>query len=103
MKNFVTRVPGAKIEEPKEARLGPYVDLMIDRNFKLFFGSQKRKDLLLALLQQFLPELNIVSVELGPQEHIGRDEDLINSVFDVNCSTMDGRTIVDNVPKSVSG
>ena len=94
MKNFVTRVPGAKIEEPKEARLGPYVDLMIDRNFKLFFGSQKRKDLLLALLQEFLPELNIVSVELGPQEHIGRDEDLINSVFDVNCTTMDGRTIV---------
>ena len=71
MKNFVTKVPSANIEEPREARLGPYVDLMIDRNFKLFFGSQKRKDLLLALLQQFLPELNIVSVELGPQEHIG--------------------------------
>ena len=29
----------------------------------------------MALLQEFLPELNIVSVELGPQEHIGRDED----------------------------
>lgn len=94
MKNFVTRVPSAKIEEPKEARLGPYVDLMIDRNFKLFFGSQKRKDLLLALLQEFLPELNIVSVELGPQEHIGRDEDLINSVFDVSCTTADGRIVV---------
>lgn len=78
MNNFVTRVLGAKIEEPREARLGPYVDLMIDRNFKLFFGSQKRKDLLLALLQEFLPELNIVSVELGPQEHIGRDEGLTN-------------------------
>lgn len=32
----------------------------------------------MALLQEFLPELNIVSVELGPQEHIGRDEDLTN-------------------------
>ena len=94
MKNFVTRVPSAKIEEPRNTKPGPYVDLMIDRNFKLFFGSQKRKDLLLALLQQFLPELNIVSVELGPQEHIGRDEDLVNSVFDVNCTTTDGRTIV---------
>ena len=94
MKNFVTKVPSAKIEEPRNTKPGPYVDLMIDRNFKLFFGSQKRKDLLLALLQQFLPELNIVSVQLGPQEHIGRDEDLINSVFDVNCSTMDGRGIV---------
>ena len=94
MNNFVTKVPSANIEEPREARLGPYVDLMIDRNFKLFFGSQKRKDLLLALLQEFLPELGIVSVELGPQEHIGRDEDLVNSVFDVNCTTTDGRTIV---------
>lgn len=94
MNNFVTRVPSANIEEPREGRLGPYVDLMIDRNFKLFFGSQKRKDLLLALLQEFLPELNIVSVELGPQEHIGRDEDLINSVFDVSCTTADGKTVV---------
>ena len=92
MKEFVTRVPGTKTEEPRKTKQGPYVDLMIDRNFKLFFGSEKRKDLLLALLQQFLPELNIVSVRLGPQEHVGRDEDLVNSVFDVSCMTDDGRS-----------
>lgn len=94
MKEFVTKVPGTRTEEPRNKKPGPYVDLMIDRNFKLFFGSQKRKDLLLALLQQFLPELNIVSVSLGPQEHIGRDEELVNSVFDVSCMTSGGRAVV---------
>lgn len=94
MKDFVTRVPGHDIERPGKETFGPYVDLMIDRNFRLFFGSQKRKDLLLALLQEFLPELNILSIELGPQTHIGRDADLVNSVFDVSCTTADGRTVV---------
>ena len=94
MKDFVTRVPEHDIEKPGKERFGPYVDLMIDRNFRLFFGSQKRKDLLLALLQEFLPELGIVSIDLGPQTHIGRDDDLVNSVFDVSCTTADGRTVV---------
>ena len=94
MKNFITRVPNSSTEKPQKSKPGPYVDLMIDRNFKLFFGSEKRKDLLLALLQVFIPELNIVSVELGPQEHPGREPDLVSSVFDVNCRTADGRTVV---------
>lgn len=94
MKDFVTRAPGHDIERPGKETFGPYVDLMIDRNFRLFFGSQKRTDLLLALLQEFLPELNILSIELGPETHIGRDADLVNSVFDVSCSTTDGRTVV---------
>lgn len=94
MKNCVTRVPGYKTTKPQKRKIGPYVELGIDRNFKFFFSSPKRKDLLLALLQVFLPELGIESVEPGPQEHIGKDSDLINSIFDVSCTTVDGRAIV---------
>ncbi|MBQ7268354.1 MAG: PD-(D/E)XK nuclease family transposase, partial [Bacteroidales bacterium] len=97
MKDFVTKVmrrsgSGAAARPAHEA--GPYVELMLDRNFKLFFGSEERKDLLLFLLQLVLPELGIESVSLGPQEHVGRDEGLKSSVFDVYCTTKDGRRII---------
>ena len=94
MNKFVTKVPADKNKTQEESTLGPYVELMLDRNFKLFFASPKRKELLLAMLQEFLPEVGIVSIEIGPQERIGRDIHLTNSVFDVSCTTADGKSIV---------
>jgi len=97
MKDFVTKVKRVPESGPAARRpheTGPYVELMLDRNFKLFFGSEERKDLLLALLREFLPELDIVSVELGNRENISLRKELKNSVFDVKCRTGDGRNII---------
>ena len=97
MKQFVTKVksvPEGELVARPARETGPYVELMLDRNFKLFFGSEERLDLLLALLQEFLPELGIVSVELGDKENVSMRKELKNSVFDVKCKLGDGRTVI---------
>ena len=51
MKQFVTKVksvPEGELVARPARETGPYVELMLDRNFKLFFGSEERLDLLLA-------------------------------------------------------
>ncbi|MBQ7268241.1 MAG: PD-(D/E)XK nuclease family transposase, partial [Bacteroidales bacterium] len=97
MRDYVTHVQrrsGSGAASRPATEIGPYVELMLDKNFKFFFASEERKDLLLFLLQLVLPELGIESVSLGPQEHVGRDEGLKSSVFDVYCTTKDGRRII---------
>lgn len=84
MKTFVTKVksvPEGELVARPARETGPYVELMLDRNFKLFFGSEERLDLLLALLQEFLPELGIVGVELGDKENVSMRKELKNSVL----------------------
>lgn len=97
MRDYLTQVQrcsesGAASRPATE--IGPYVELMLDKNFKFFFASEERKDLLLFLLQLVLPELGIESVTLGPQEHIGREPGLKNSIFDVYATTKDDRRII---------
>jgi len=97
MRDYVTQVQRCSEcgAAPRPApEIGPYVELMLDKNFKFFFASEERKDLLLFLLQLVLPELGIESVTLGPQEHIGREPGLKNSIFDVYATTKDGRRII---------
>jgi predicted transposase/invertase (TIGR01784 family) len=97
MRDYVTQVQRCSEcgAAPRPApEIGPYVELMLDKNFKFFFASEERKDLLLFLLQLVLPELGIESVTLGPQEHIGREPGLKNSIFDVYATTKDNRRII---------
>ena len=97
MKQFVTKVksvPKGALATRPATEIGPYVELMLDKNFKFFFACEERKDLLLFLLQLVLPELGIESVTLGPQERIGREPGLKNSIFDVYATTQDGRRII---------
>ncbi|MCQ2071663.1 MAG: Rpn family recombination-promoting nuclease/putative transposase [Bacteroidaceae bacterium] len=71
-----------------------YVNLMNDVAFQWVFGQESNKDLLIALLNELIPELHIEMLEFYKQRQISFARNLKNSVFDVSCRLADG-TYVD--------
>ena len=76
------------------AIVGPFADLMNDVAFQWVFGREANKDLLLLLLNEFIPDRMITDVTLYKQRQLPYAKGLKKSVFDVSCVTEDG-TIVD--------
>ncbi len=71
-----------------------YANLMNDAAFQYVFGSESNKDLLMALLNELIPELHITSLKFYKQRQASFAKDLKKSVFDVSCQLTDG-TYVD--------
>ena len=92
MNNFVTRIPAARHGGKLQCR--KYVDLLVDGNFKLIFSKEKNKPVLINLLNEFLPDIEVKEVTLIQQERRGRRKELKTGVFDMYCKTSDGRSIV---------
>ena len=92
MNNFVTRIPAARHGGKVQCR--KYVDLLVDGNFKLIFSKEKNKPVLINLLNEFLPDIEVKEVTLIQQERRGRRKELKTGVFDMYCKTSDGRSIV---------
>ena len=69
----------------------PFLDLTDDFAFKFTFGNHP--DLLMSLLNDLLPE-KIVSLEYLPNEIPRRHPDDRKAIFDVICSTQEGRQIL---------
>ena len=69
---------------------GKYVNLMNDVAFQWVFGQESNKDLLMALLNELIPDLHITGLEFNRQRHISYAKDLKKSVFDVSCRLDDG-------------
>lgn len=89
--NFTTRVNLRKEAEVKDP--GIFVDLLVDGNFKLIFSNPANKDILISLLNEFIPS-KISDLKLVMQEKRGRQAHLKNSIFDLDCEFDDGRTAV---------
>ena len=71
-----------------------YVNIMFDDGFKRVFGQEANKDLLIALLREILPDLDIQTLRLINVENQGLGRDSKRSTFDVCCTTGDGKEII---------
>ena len=75
-------------------REGRYVNLMVDVAFKRVFGQDANQDLLVALLNSVLPDLNVKSLTYLDKEKFGFWRKAKKSVFDVLCETQDKEKII---------
>ena len=87
--------PVRKMSDPMPENIicGKYVNLLNDVAFKWVFAREANKDLLIALLNELIPELHIMSLEFYKNTRQSYAEDLKDSVFDVACRLADGRQI----------
>lgn len=77
--------------EPINAR---YADLLIDDVFKLAFGQESTKDVMIEFLNQIITDKTIVDLEFIDKEMKTIERSAKNSVYDMNCKTDDGTRIV---------
>ncbi len=73
---------------------GRYANLMLDTSFKRSFGSEHYKRVLQLLLQELLPERQIVDLKYEPQEHINPFNGNKDSRIDVECTDAQGHRFV---------
>ena len=66
-----------------------YVDPMSDEGFKILFGSEGKEELLMALLNEVIPDANIVQLSYKNNEHFGMLKEDGKAVFDVYCEDAD--------------
>ena len=72
---------------------GPFAKLTNDIAFKWIFGQEANKDILIALLNELIPERRITDVSLFRDSNVPHSKELKKGVFDVSCKTADGSYI----------
>lgn len=97
MKKESKRTPKAMLVEIEgiqyqviDNKLFRYVDLALDKGFKIVLGRPGSEELLRNLLNRLLGT-SIVSLEYRNTEHPGITEDEMSSRFDVYCEDENGR------------
>ena len=75
------------MENKKQSR---YIDLTVDLGFKIAFGNPEHPELTLRLLQELIPEREIVDIELLDKEILSKSEDEKRYLLDVKCRQSDG-------------
>ena len=76
-----------------------YADLLDDDVFKLVFGQESSKDVMIEFLNQVIDDRNIVDLEFMDKEMKSMDRDRKDSVYDMFCKTDDGSRIVVEVQR----
>ena len=71
-----------------------YADLLDDDVFKLVFGQESSKDIMIEFLNQVIPDRRIVDLEFADKEMHPVDRSRKSSVYDMFCRTDDGSRIV---------
>ena len=71
-----------------------YADLLDDLAFKLVFGQESTKDVMIEFLNQVIKDRRIVDVEFLDKEMHPYDRERKSSVYDLFCKTDDGSRIV---------
>lgn len=71
-----------------------YADLLIDDVFKLAFGQESTKDVMIEFLNRVIPDRKIVEVDFMDKEMRSVNRREKNSVYDMNCETDDGTRII---------
>ncbi|MEP7109914.1 MAG: PD-(D/E)XK nuclease family transposase [Ferruginibacter sp.] len=75
--------------------IGRYVDPLSDFGFKLLFGSEPNKDLLIAFLNDlFQGRKSIVDLVYNKNEQQGPQAGFRKSIFDLTCTEMDGTKFI---------
>ena len=76
-----------------------YANLLCDFMFKRLFGSEENKDVLIWFLNMVLEDVDIVDVDFIPTEHQGLTEEDRKVIFDISCSTRDGKSFIIEMQK----
>ena len=71
-----------------------FVNLLDDLGFKHVFGRDENKEILIAFLNEIIPDKQIIDLEHIRNEQIPSDPTTKASVFDLYCETQDGSRIV---------
>ena len=74
--------------------LGRYANLLLDSWFKRTFGDESRKEMLMLLLTELLPEREIVDISYGKQEYVNPFPGKRDVRVDVECTDADGSRFV---------
>lgn len=93
MKRESKRLKKLSNQMPESMICGKYVNLLNDVAFKWVFAREANKDLLIALLNELIPELHIKSLEFYKNTRQSYAKELKDSVFDVACRLTDGTQI----------
>lgn len=76
-----------------------YADLLDDGVFKLVFGRESTKDVMIEFLNQVIPDRRIVDLEFIDKEMHPVERDSKGSVYDMFCKTDDGSRIIVEVQR----
>ena len=76
-----------------------YADLMNDDVFKLVFGQESTKDVMIEFLNRVIEDRVIVDLEFMDKEMKSLDRDKKDSIYDMFCKTDDGSRIVVEVQR----
>lgn len=76
-----------------------FIDPMSDWGFKRLFGYEDNKEILLAFLNDLLPDKEITEIRYTDAENPGMTENKRKAVFDVICETETGEKFIVEVQK----
>lgn len=76
-----------------------YADLLDDDVFKLVFGQESTKDVMIEFLNQVITDRNIIDLDFMDKEMHSPDRETKRSVYDMFCKTDDGSRIVVEVQR----
>ena len=76
-----------------------YADLLDDVAFKLVFGQESTKNVMIEFLNQVIPDRKIVDVEFADKEVHPNLRDKKTSIYDLLCKTDDGSRIIVELQK----
>ena len=76
-----------------------YADLLNDEVFKLVFGQESSKEVMIEFLNQVIPDRSIVDLEFMDKEMHPVEQDGKGSVYDMFCRTNDGSRIIVEVQR----
>ena len=76
-----------------------YADLLDDDVFKLVFGQESSKDVMIEFLNQVIDDRTIVDLEFMDKEMKSTERERKDSVYDMFCKTDDGSRIVVEVQR----
>lgn len=76
-----------------------YADLLDDDVFKLVFGQESSKDVMIEFLNQVITDRNIIDLDFMDKEMHSRDRGSKRSIYDMFCRTDDGSRIVVEVQR----
>ena len=76
-----------------------YADLLTDEVFKLVFGQESTKDVMIEFLNQVITDRKIVDVEFADKEIHPNIRDRKTSIYDLLCMTDDGSRIIVELQK----
>ena len=92
--NYLNCVEEPKILYPKKKSVSKYVSLLSDCGFKYVFGKIANKEIIIAFLNQVIPDRVIVDIEQLRNEQLPYLMSGKKSRFDLYCKTDDGSRVI---------